>query len=214
MLNDIVFNRDKSAYIDWNIVLVKAEIPLPLPKTSSVDIKGADGLLDLTEVTGDVKYQNRKCKLTFEMMDTSNYDELISEISNYLHGKNVTFTKSSDDNFCYYGRASINSWECNRNKGKIVITVDAEPYKYELNVSTQTVIVNGVTEIVTIPNSRKRVCPVLEVTGNVIMTFDGDDYVLSGGLQQIASFILYEGDNTVVFNGNGTVKITYRRCSL
>lgn len=214
MLNDIIFNKDKSAYIDWNIVLVKAEIPLPLPKTSSVDIKGADGLLDLTEVTGDVKYQNRTCKLTFEMMNTSNFDELISEISNYLHGKNITFTKSNDDNFYYYGRASINSWECNRNKGKIVITVNAEPYKYEVNVSTQTVTVNGVAEIVKIPNLRKRICPVLEVTGNVTMTFDGINYTLNEGSQQIVNFILYEGDNTVIFNGNGTVKITYRRCSL
>ena len=214
MLNDIIFNRDKSAYIDWNIVLVKAEIPLPTPKTSGVDIKGADGILDLTEVTGDIKYQNRTCKLTFEMMNTNNYDELISEISNYLHGKNISFTKTNDDNFYYYGRASINNWECSGQKGKIVITVDAEPYKYEVNASTQTVIVNGVDEIVIIPNLRKRICPVLEVTGTVTMTFDGVEYTLNEGIQQIVNFTLYEGDNTVIFNGNGTVKITYRRCSL
>lgn len=214
MLNDIIFNQDKSAYLDWNIVLVKADIPLPLPKTSGVDIKGADGLLDLTEVTGDIKYQNRVCKLTFELMDTSDYDELISEISNYLHGKNITFVKTNDNNFYYYGRASINDWECSRQKGKIVITVNAEPYKYEVNVSTQTVTVNDVAEIVIVPNLRKRVCPVLEVTGNVTMTFDGTEYELDEGLQQLVNFTLYEGDNRVIFNGNGTVKITYRRCSL
>lgn len=214
MLNDIIFNQDKSAYIDWNIVLVKAIIPLPLPKTSGVDIKGADGLLDLTEATGDIKYQNRTCKLTFELMDTSNYDDLISEISNYLHGKNISFTKTNDNNFYYYGRASINDWECSGQKGTIVITVDAEPYKYEVNVSTQTAIVNGVNEIVIIPNLRKRICPVLEVTGTVTMIFDGVEYTLNEGIQQIVNFTLYEGDNTVIFNGNGTVKITYRRCSL
>ena len=214
MLNDVIFNQDKSAYLDWKIVLVKADIPLPSPKTSSVDIKGSDGSLDLTEVTGDIKYQNRVCKLQFEMMDTNNYDELISKISNYLHGKNISFTKTNDSNFYYYGRASINDWECSKQKGKLVVTVNAEPYKYEVNVSTQTVIVNNVTEIVTIPNLRKRVCPVLEVTGDVTMTFDGVDYKLNEGIQQIVNFTLNEGDNTVKFNGNGTVKIIYRRCSL
>ena len=67
MLNDVIFN-DKSAYSEWNIVLTKAEIPLPEPKLSTVDIKGADGLIDLSEVlTGDILYNNRQIKLTFEM---------------------------------------------------------------------------------------------------------------------------------------------------
>lgn len=214
MLNDIIFNEDKSAYFDWNIVLVKADIPLPLPKTSGVDIKGADGLLDLTEVSGDVKYQNRTCKLHFELMNTDNYDDLKSEISNYLHGKNITFIKTNDSNFYYYGRASVNEWECSKQTGRFVITVNAEPYKYEVNMSTQTVIVNNVTEIVIIPNLRKRVCPILEVTGTVKMTFNGNEYTLNSGVQQIVNFTLNEGDNTVKFSGNGTVKITYRRCSL
>ena len=52
MLNDVVFNNQISAYDDWNIVLTKAEIPFPTAKTSTVDIKGADGLIDLSEVTG------------------------------------------------------------------------------------------------------------------------------------------------------------------
>ena len=70
MLNDVIFNNEKSAFYDWNIVLTKAEIPLPTPKTYTVDIKGADGVLDLTEaLTGDVQYNNRQIKLTFEMMD-------------------------------------------------------------------------------------------------------------------------------------------------
>ena len=49
MLNDVIFNDEKSAYDEWNIVLTKPEIPLPEPKTSTVDIKGANGLLDLSE---------------------------------------------------------------------------------------------------------------------------------------------------------------------
>ena len=129
MINDVIFNNEKSAYDDWNIVLTKAEIPLPTPKTSIVDIKGADGVLDLTEaLTGDVQYNNRPIKLTFEMMDDTDYSTLISDISNYLHGKVVTVTLSNDDDYYYRGRATINQWECVKRKGKIVIQIDSEPY--------------------------------------------------------------------------------------
>ena len=64
MLNDVIFNDEKSAYDEWNIVLTKADIPLPEPKTSLVEIKGADGLLDLSEVlTGDICYNNDSLSL-------------------------------------------------------------------------------------------------------------------------------------------------------
>ena len=91
MLNDVIFNDEKSAYDEWNIVLTKPEIPLPEPKTSTVDIKGANGLLDLSEaLTGDILYNNRTIKLNFEMMDDTDFYDLISDISNYLHGRVVT----------------------------------------------------------------------------------------------------------------------------
>ena len=100
MLNDVIFNNEKSAFHDWNIVLTKSEISLPKPKTSTVDIKGADGVLDLSEVlTGDVLYGDRTIKLTFEMLDDTDYHDLITNISNYLHGKKVTVKLSNDEDY-------------------------------------------------------------------------------------------------------------------
>ena len=56
-----------------------------------------------------------------------------------------------------------------------------------------------------------RVSPTLDVSGNITMTFEGKTYQLAEGKQQILNFTLNEGDNLVTFNGNGTVKITYRK---
>lgn len=215
MLNDVIFNDDKSAYDDWNIILTKAEIPLPTPKTSKVDIKGADGLLDLTEaLTGDVQYNNRTIKLTFEMMDDADYNTLISDISNYLHGQVVTITLSNDEDYYYIGRATINQWECVKRKGKIVITIDSEPYKYALVQTIRTVNVINQTKSITLTNSRKRVCPILDVTGTVILTIDDVEYTLKEGKQQLIDFKLVEGINTIQVSGNGTLVITYRQGEL
>lgn len=216
MLNDVKFNNnDKSAYLDWNIVLTKVDIPLPEPKTSTVDIKGADGLLDLSEVlTGDILYNNRQIKLTFEMMDVSRYYDLMSEISNYLHGKIVTFVLSNDDNFYYKGRASINEWECVKQKGIIVITVDAEPYKYEVDETIINISLSGKPVYYNLTNLRKRICPIFTVSGNVSVNAYDLEYDFEEGEQQIPFLQLEEGDNIWLFNGNGTVKVVYRRCSL
>lgn len=215
MINDVIFNNEKSAYDDWNIVLTKAEIPLPTPKTSIVDIKGADGVIDLTEVlTGDVQYNNRPIKLTFEMMDDTDYSTLITEISNYLHGQRITFNLSNDEDYYYIGRASISDWECVKRKGKIVIQVDCEPYKYAVIETVRTVSVTGKTKSIILINNRKRVCPILNVTGTITLTINGVDYELAEGKQQLTNFILVEGNNTIKVSGNGTLVITYRQGAL
>ena len=214
MLNDVIFDK-KSAYDEWNIVLTKHDIPLPAPKTSTVDIKGADGLLDLSEVlTGDILYNNRTLKLTFEMMDDRDYFELITNISNFLHGRVVTVRLTKDSDFYYTGRASINQWECIKRKGVIVITVDCEPYKYALYETVRTITVNNQTKTISLPNSRKRVSPIIDATGTVTLTFGGVEYDLAEGKQQLINFSLVEGDNVVKISGNGTVKITYRQGAL
>ena len=215
MLNDVIFNNEKSAYDDWDIVLTKAEIPLPTPKTSIVDIKGADGVIDLSEVlTGDVLYNNRTMKLTFEMLNDNDYYSLITEISNYLHGTMVTVTLNNDEEYYYKGRASINSWECVKRKGTIVITVDCEPYKYAVIETVRTVSVTGKTKSIILINNRKRVCPILNVTGTITLTIDSVDYELAEGKQQLSNFILVEGNNTIKISGNGTITITYRQGAL
>ena len=214
MLNDVIFDK-KSAYDEWNIVLTKHDIPLPAPKVSTVDIKGADGLLDLSEVlTGDILYNNRQMKLTFEMMDDRDYFELITNISNFLHGRVITVRLTRDNDYYYTGRASINQWECVKRKGTIVITVDCEPYKYALYETVRTINVNNQTKTISLPNSRKRVSPIIDATGTVRLTFGDVEYDLAEGKQQLINFSLIEGDNVVKISGNGTVVITYRQGAL
>ena len=214
-MNDVIFNNDKSAYDDWNIVLTGADVPLPVPKTATVDIKGADGVLDLSEVlTGDVTYNNRVITLNFDMLNDSDYYTLISNIANYLHGKNVTVRFTNDNDFYYIGRASINEWECVKRIGKIVIQVDCDPYKYKVNETVVTVNLNNEVKGVTLHNLRKRVSPTLDVTGNVVMIFNGVEYPLNAGKQQLLNFVLTKDKTLVSFKGTGTVKITYRQGAL
>ena len=147
-------------------------------------------------------------------MDDTDYYNLISEISNYLHGKNITFGLNNDEDYYYVGRATINQWECVKRKGKIVISVDCEPYKYARTETVRTVSVTGKTKTITLTNNRKRVCPILNVTGTITLTIDGVDYELAEGQQQLIDLKLVEGNNTIKVSGNGTLVITYRQGAL
>ena len=215
MLNDVIFNNEKSAYYDWNIVLTKASIPLPSVKTSIVDIKGADGTLDLSEVlTGDVCYSNRDIKLDFAIMDDKCYYSTISEIANYIHGKKLTIKLTNDAEYFYSGRASISQLEYSPGKCTVCIQMSADPYKYRVDETSVTVAVSDETKYVNLYNKRMRVSPTLDVIGSVNMTFEGKTYTLQEGEQQLLNFLLSEGNNAVTFSGKGSVTITYRQGEL
>ena len=215
MLHDVIFNNEISAYEDWNIVLTKIELPPPEPKTMSVEIKGADGEIDLSEVlTNDIKFKNRIIKLTFEVMDDTQYYSITSEMAKYLHGKKMTVRLSNDEDYYYTGRTFINSWECVKRKGIIVVSVDADPYKYDVIERIFNVTLNNETKTIVLINGRKHICPILEVTGSVQLVWNDSTYTLSEGKQQVIRFVLNEGNNTVSFTGTGTVKVTYRRGEL
>ena len=214
-MNDVIFNNEISAFNDWNIVLTNSEIPFPEPKTSIVNIKGADGVLDLSEVlSGEVKYSTRTLKLTFELLDDTDYTELINRIGSYIHGKKITLQFTNDDLYYYVGRATINNWECIKRKGKIVISVDCEPYKYRVNETVINVEVLGHTRLV-LTNERLRVYPTLSVQGNVFITCNGNGITkLEEGVYRSPNVCLVEGDNLIKMRGAGSIKFTYRMGAL
>ena len=206
MLRDVSFNN-KSAYDDFGIVLTAVDISLPMPKTFGIDIKGANGTLDLTEVNGYVKYTNRVIKLQFEVLNDCDYKTLISNISNYLHGKKVTVRFTDDYEYFYVGRAIINQHECIERKGVIVINVDCEPYKYTIRENVNDIQLTNETKTLNIKTTNALIFLKVEVSGNVYMLIDGFKYPLVVGVQ---SFTINNSCDVIKFEGNGTVKVSYR----
>ena len=226
LINDVIFTTDYnntkrktvSAFDDWNIVLTNADIPLPEPKTSQVEIKGMDGVLDLSEaLTGDIQYSNRLIKLTFAIMDDTEYQSLITKISNFLHGRKVEMRFTNDNDYNYYGRAKINEWECNKHIGKIVITVDCEPYKIKRKVtSSDEITLDNESKTFNLTNGRQpAVFTVFLISGNVTMQYHNKDYVLSPANNDFSGNVVLEyGKNEVKFTGTGTFSFGYREGDL
>lgn len=229
---------EKNTWEDWH--LIPKSRPLfnpPEVKTNYVDIPGANGSLDLSEVlTGYPVYENRTGSHEYYVMNGYQpWDVLYSEIMNYLHGKRLVATLEDDPSSYYEGRFSVNSWKSDRNWSSIVIDYEVYPYKRDFETSVddwlwdpfdfETGIINETNNLtvsgsltITVIGKGEPVVPVITVTtpdeSGMEVTFKGTDYNLTDGENLNPNIMIVSGENTITFTGNGTVSLTYRGGSL
>lgn len=130
-VNGITFDGLHS-YNDFGLWL--AERPdkgSPEPKLNTVEISGADGIIDLTEANaGEVKFTNRAMKFLFSaMVDVPDQAAFEAQIMNALHGK--VFKRiilDEDPDWYYNGRVGVTFKNIKPWKLQCEITVDAAPY--------------------------------------------------------------------------------------
>lgn len=202
---------NKHTYDDWKLVITDKVLGLPTPKISSVEVEGADSSIDTSEVlAGEIKFSNRTLEFELTMTtDYNDYNELITEIANYLHGRKLKIILDDDSDYYYLGRCSINQWTSDQRIGKIVISCDCEPYKYSLRPIVITSKVNGIT-YVKVVGKRMTVTPIIEVSNDMEIIVDGkNNNLYADGTNEILDLFIKEGVNTLVFKGNGEVKISY-----
>lgn len=203
------------SFYEWGLILGSKEIGSPEPKVNQIEIEGGDGVLDLTEFFGEVKYKNRP--LSFQFSKTNivpdGFLALYSLVQDLLHGKKMQVILDDDPNHFYYGRVTINEWKSNKNIGEIVIDVDAEPYKYNLTETVVSKAVSG-TATITLNNSRKRVVPIITTDAEMTIVFGNYSGTFSKGTFTIPELELIEGANAVTVTGTGNISFSYREGGL
>lgn len=125
------------SYRDFGLILSSKVIGAPSPKTEQIDIPGGDGVLDLTEFFGEVKYNNRT--LTFEfstIVPQSEFMPLFSRVQNALHGQKMKITLDDEPEWFYIGRLSVSEWKAEKRIGKLTVECDCEPFKYRISSFT------------------------------------------------------------------------------
>lgn len=218
----------KNSYDDFGLILTDKNIGFPEPKLEEVDVIGADGVIDLSEVLNDdIKYKTRKLQFTFTVLKGNKYwASTIADVANYLHGKKLRIQMDFDPAYYYTGRCKINSFKTSKRLCTITIDAECEPYRLDINgngekwlwdtfsfqngfIRVNTVTVNGSLQV-NLQNQRKIVSPTFTCSTAMTVTFDGVTYNLPKGKTQVFGIRLQYGTNYVTFKGNGTVKIEYQ----
>lgn len=226
---------EKHTLKDWNLGWTAITLGFPETKTYEQDIFGADGVLDITEAVtgGDVKYKNRSISLEFETPDEDFFEwgVIVSEVANYLAGQKKKIRLDTDPSFYYIGRLTIDVEKTDRLNGKLVISGDVDPYKYEIYSSLEDWVwdtFNFETDIIReykdikvdgeyqlcILGRRKRIIPVIECNSPMEVIYNGASYNLPKGKSKVFDIWLTDGENILTFKGNGTVSVDYRGGSL
>lgn len=200
---------------DFSLILSDKKIGSPDAKITTVEIPGADGVLDISEYFGDIKYKNRTLSFNFStIVPQSEFLNLFSTIQNAIHGKRIRIVLDDDPDFYYIGRISVSEWKADKNIGKITVDCDCEPYKYKTN---KTVMTFAVTDSATaiLSNLRKQVVPQFTSSGAIQIEFGGSTYsISSAGTFTVPEIVLTAGNNEITFTGTANVTVEYQEGGL
>lgn len=186
----------------------------PEPKTHAIEIKGADGALDLTEaLTGDVQYSNRSQSFVMYSFNDNHFEDTKRKVSNFLHGKAFDYVLTFDPGYTYHGRFSITEYSHAMYSypgivGAISIDIDADPYKFKEKKVYKINAAGGVK--IPFSSGRKPVRPTVEVARETLVSFYGMETLLQAGTWRLNNVVFHEGDNVMYINsylGEGDVLI-------
>lgn len=207
---------DYHTYDDWSLIPTSRPAFLP-PKvdTNIVQIPGTHIPLDLTniftEYTGSPPLTPATTSVEFMIMNkVIPWWGLYSEIQNAIHGKRLRVVLLDDPDYYYNCLVEVREWKSGDSRSYITIDFTPNPYKIELEETTRTVTVSS-SATVTLAGSEMPVIPTINVSAGMSVTFDGTAHSLSAGDNVIDDILLVDGENTLTFNGTGTVTITYKK---
>lgn len=214
------FILDKfNTWYDWRLYLTSKDIPDPEPNTNYVKLDGMSGTLDLSEsLTGEITYADRTITATFWTDEGSRQDRerLLRTITTALHGKKIKIVEPDDPDHYFYGRVKIKSKKNILPYAEFTIEATCDPWRYAIEEIDRAVTVNGsaVTDVVIRNNGVKTLCPVITVTGSIIIIYEGVETSLKTGSYKITDLKLKQGVNIIGVSGKGSVVFTYREADL
>lgn len=184
----IVGSNTYHTYTDFNLrQLADITIGMPSPKTHVIDsVPGLDGPIDLTEAMGRLRYDNRQLSFVFESQDT-NYDEwavICSRVASAIHGHYAKVILDTDPGYYYEGRVSVDGIQKTELvSSEIRISVDAKPYKKQVNAASTNYTLRNETKQITIENPDiMPMRPVIETNGACTAWLQGSSDVIPVGV--------------------------------
>lgn len=226
----ITFDGEKHSYRDFGMICTSLRIGLPEVKTKQIELKGADGYIDLTELFGCPMYGNRTVTAEFVLKEENaeKWAANLSDIANYLHGRMRKFVLDIDPAFYYEGRFTEEHEKEYRPFSTVILEADCKPYKKELQDSIaedwlwdKFNFIDGVvreygniqvkgTYTLNIYGLDQIQVPVIYSSAGMNVTYRGKTYNLVAGRNYIHAITIQPGENLLLFQGNGTISVEYK----
>ena len=143
-VEDFKLENATNTLTDWFLVpLSRPVIAPPKQKLQTVNIPGANGVLDLSNsLTHYPVFENRTGNIKFAVLnDKPGHDWLTvyTKIMKFLQGNNVKMILEDDPKFYYEGRVYVDEWD-SKNDGtwsEISLGYDLQPYRRSIYSSVE-----------------------------------------------------------------------------
>ena len=196
----------------YGLGLTEYSVGTPAPLLKLIDVPGRPGKLDATlALNGKVNYTTRPVTAEFHVRNNP-YPDFHTLLSNLLALFNGTESKvvfSTDPDWYYKGRFTIDADKTNEVSSTIVIRCDdAFPYKLEEYTNTKTLSNPGSLFCV---GKDYNGTVTINVSAAMSVTFKSSTYQLASGDNIIREIHIAKGNNTLFFSAAGTVSASYER---
>lgn len=229
----IITDSEEFHTSDIGLKMTALKIPQPKAKTNYVNVPGASGSIDLSEVYGSVVYENRD-GLTFTFVLRNDFDSwaaAVQSLAAKIHGKKCKVIVDNDRNYYYVCRLAIDYEKSRKAVGTITISGSAEPFKYDIFASDERwewdpfdfergvirelidMQITATVNTVTIPGATNYRTPVFVVTksNNLKFTHNNRTYDLSKpGTYRFPAVRVGDESLTLTFTGTGTLTVKFR----
>lgn len=192
-----------------DFVMNYAHVGIPEPKTKEIEVPGRNGVLDITESLGEVKYSTRDISFRFTTYDQEKIDLFCSEI----HGQTKKIILDKEPSYYYTGRCTIADPTIEGVFTILDVTARCEPYKRKIRKTIHKEAVNGSINIILL-NERMQVIPEISVTDKLTLEFGNKTYKMEAGTYSFADIVLNARYNKFRVHGSGIITFTYQEGAL
>lgn len=206
------------SYYDLHLIQQKLDIQPAEPKLNLIDIPGADGSVDMSELPGGrVVYNDRTLTWTYALYPGDDWNEKHREVSNALNGRRCQITPDDDPDWYYTGRLVVRQYNTDRALRQITVEAICNPWILKLD---PTVVKKDITPeflAIILSNEKKPAVPTIEVSVASTIRWGDATAEIPAGTFTSLDIELQEGDNVLeikTVSGTGTVTITYQEGSL
>lgn len=172
----------KNTYGEWEMYPTsRPHVAPPEVKTSYVDVPGANGGLDYTDLlTGDPRYGYRKGSWEFLLIPQEKWPDVYRSLCNFLHGKIHTVVLEDDPTWQYTGRLSVNQWQSAAHNSLITIDYILDPIPVNLEDETYDQDADDLALATRILRKSANEGKVIALVNNQAMLTDPENYFEDG----------------------------------
>ena len=189
-LRKCLIRRDDGLWIDpladLGMMIVTIEAPMPVPQTTYVELPGRDGVLDLSEWAGVLRFLRREIHVVLRDLK-GNKDVLI----NAIYGRKLRLFTDEDTDYYFDGRCDKldvvfkkpETWD-------ITIGVTCHPYKLRQRSTVVEVTTTAIDTQIALKAEQRPAVPVITANGACTITVGEVEHECTAGTFQLPDLLV------------------------